>query len=157
MISGACGFSAHRSILEDCSAHRSLVWRSWLEASNRFERMAPHLVGRPASVDGFPATPTAPRWDRLTSGAAWGPCGGAVKPPLARAGPRSMGAMSDSRTPRRPPAASDPRLEALAEDSGYEVLGRIGTGGMGIVYRAHDADGNDVAIKMLRHEIADDP
>ncbi|HJF50105.1 MAG TPA: protein kinase, partial [Brachybacterium paraconglomeratum] len=65
--------------------------------------------------------------------------------------------MSDSRTPRRPPAASDPRLEALAEDSGYEVLGRIGTGGMGIVYRAHDADGNDVAIKMLRHEIADDP
>ena len=68
-----------------------------------------------------------------------------------------MGPMSDSRTPRRPPAASDPRLEALAEDSGYEVLGRIGTGGMGIVYRAHDADGNDVAIKMLRHEIADDP
>ena len=54
-----------------------------------------------------------------------------------------MGPMSDSRTPRRPPAASDPRLEALAEDSGYEVLGRIGTGGMGIVYRAHDADGND--------------
>ncbi|MEV0869534.1 protein kinase [Brachybacterium paraconglomeratum] len=65
--------------------------------------------------------------------------------------------MSDARTPRRPPAASDPRLEALAEDSGYEVLGRIGAGGMGIVYRAHDADGNDVAIKMLRHEIADDP
>ncbi|WP_262425737.1 hypothetical protein [Brachybacterium sp. Z12] len=28
---------------------------------------------------------------------------------------------------------------------------------MGIVYRAHDADGNDVAIKLLRHEIADDP
>ncbi len=68
-----------------------------------------------------------------------------------------MEAMSDSRTPRRPPAASDPRLEALAEDSGYEVLGRIGAGGMGIVYRAHDADGRDVAIKMLRHEIADDP
>lgn len=65
--------------------------------------------------------------------------------------------MSDSRTPRRPPAASDPRLAALAEDSGYEVLGRIGGGGMGIVYRAHDADGNDVAIKLLRHEIADDP
>ena len=68
-----------------------------------------------------------------------------------------MGVMSDSRTPRRPPAAADPRLEALAEDSGYEVLGRIGAGGMGIVYRGRDADGNDVAIKMLRHEIADDP
>ena len=51
---------------------------------------------------------------------------------------------------------SDPRLLALAEESGYEVQGRIGAGGMGIVYRAHDADGNDVAIKMLRPEISDD-
>ncbi|MGO1199720.1 MAG: protein kinase domain-containing protein, partial [Dermabacteraceae bacterium] len=62
--------------------------------------------------------------------------------------------MPPSRTPRR--AAHDPRLTALAEESGYEILGRIGTGGMGIVYRAHDADGNDVAIKLLRHEISDD-
>src|SRR5699024_10462585 len=29
--------------------------------------------------------------------------------------------------------------------------------GMGIVYRGLDADGNDVAIKLLRHEISDDP
>ena len=66
-----------------------------------------------------------------------------------------MAAMAQSRTNRR--AARDPRLTALAEESGYEILGRIGAGGMGIVYRAHDADGNDVAIKLLRHEIADDP
>lgn len=66
-----------------------------------------------------------------------------------------MDAMAESRTSRRDPR--DPRLLALAEDSGYEILGRIGAGGMGIVYRAHDADGNDVAIKLLRHEIADDP
>src|SRR5690606_37106720 len=63
--------------------------------------------------------------------------------------------MSESRTPRR--ASRDPRLSALAEESGYEILGRIGAGGMGIVYRAQDADGNDVAIKLLRHEIPDDP
>ncbi|MDN5900454.1 MAG: protein kinase [Brachybacterium sp.] len=62
--------------------------------------------------------------------------------------------MPPSRTPRR--AARDPRLTALAEESGYEILGQIGTGGMGIVYRAHDADGNDVALKLLRHEISDD-
>src|SRR5699024_1602161 len=65
-----------------------------------------------------------------------------------------MAGMPPSRTPRR--AAPDPRLTALAEESGYEILSRIGAGGMGIVYRAHDADGNDVAIKLLRHEISDD-
>ena len=66
-----------------------------------------------------------------------------------------MAPMATSRTTRR--ESRDPRLTALAEESGYEILGRIGAGGMGIVYRAHDADGNDVAIKLLRHEIADDP
>lgn len=66
-----------------------------------------------------------------------------------------MADMADPRTPRRD--LRDPRLVALAEDSGYEILGRIGTGGMGIVYRAHDADGHEVAIKLLRHEIAEDP
>ncbi len=65
-----------------------------------------------------------------------------------------MEAMAESRISHRD--ARDPRLLALAEDSGYEILGRIGAGGMGIVYRAHDADGNDVAIKLLRHEISDD-
>ncbi|GAA1484215.1 serine/threonine-protein kinase [Brachybacterium fresconis] len=53
-------------------------------------------------------------------------------------------------------ARRDPRLTALAEDSGYEIQGRIGSGGMGIVYRAQDADGRDVAIKLLRHEVSDD-
>src|SRR5699024_10586464 len=40
MISGASGVSAQRSILWDCRAHRSVVWRSWLDASKRFDRMA---------------------------------------------------------------------------------------------------------------------
>ncbi|WP_422116745.1 protein kinase domain-containing protein [Brachybacterium sp. UNK5269] len=63
--------------------------------------------------------------------------------------------MAEPRTSRS--ARRDPRLTTLAEESGYEILGRIGAGGMGIVYRAQDADGNDVAIKLLRHEISDDP
>ena len=66
-----------------------------------------------------------------------------------------MATMVDPR-PRRP-ARRDPRLVALAEDSGYEIQGHIGAGGMGIVYRGRDADGNDVAVKLLRHEISDDP
>ncbi|MBK0332501.1 protein kinase [Brachybacterium sp. MASK1Z-5] len=67
-----------------------------------------------------------------------------------------MATMSDEQH-TAPYTRRDPRLVTLEEDSGYQVHERIGAGGMGIVYRAHDADGNEVAIKLLRHDIADDP
>lgn len=71
-----------------------------------------------------------------------------------------MGGMSDADSSLFRSQSSDlrdPRLRALAEESGYQIRERIGAGGMGIVYRAVDADGRDVAIKLLRHDIADDP
>ena len=38
----------------------------------------------------------------------------------------------------------------------YTLVGRLGSGGFGIVYLATDPLGNQVAIKFLRSELADD-
>lgn len=36
----------------------------------------------------------------------------------------------------------------------YEILERVGQGGMGVVYRAHDRElGEDVAVKTIRHDL----
>src|SRR2546429_9059509 len=39
----------------------------------------------------------------------------------------------------------------------YRLLGRIGEGGMGVVYMARDANGQTVALKVLRSVAAEEP
>jgi serine/threonine protein kinase len=57
-----------------------------------------------------------------------------------------------------PSAARDLLLNAGTKLGSYEILSPLGAGGMGEVYRAHDAKlGRDVAIKVLPEVFSHDP
>ncbi len=55
-----------------------------------------------------------------------------------------------------PPAESGPALPPRPELGRYRILGLLGSGGMGNVYRAFDTELDEVvALKVLRHDLAD--
>ena len=77
-----------------------------------------------------------------------------LKRPLARLRPRGPSALDDAERT----VASTRAASAAPETIGpYRLQEQLGQGGMGRIYRALDADGRVVALKVIRPEHASDP
>ncbi len=67
-------------------------------------------------------------------------------------------ATSNSTIPERPRPSASGALELVTLDGRYHIVDRIAAGGMGEVFRAHDAVlAREVAIKVLHRPLASDP
>ena len=62
-------------------------------------------------------------------------------------------ALSASTPPESPPAATSGEPQSIGP---YMVQRRLGEGSMGVVYQVKDRDGRDLALKVIRHEYAQD-
>ena len=94
---------------------------------------------------------------RATGGIAVLPARAYGRPSSACTG-RAATLRCGSRTWANTPIALKRDDAVAVDDSRYLVLGEIGRGGVGIVYRGRDRDLNrDVALKVLRADHAENP
>jgi TolB-like protein len=79
-----------------------------------------------------------------------------MEPAPALAPSRGHAAFPDEQGAVSTPVGSTPARHVFA--ARYEILGLVGSGGMGTVYRAHDRELDEVvALKLLRHDVLDHP
>jgi TolB-like protein len=105
--------------------------------------------------DPFAQTLYAPRSPSDTRDGPSAPRASGAGPTPSIDAPVSSG-VTPSEVPPTGPAVSETRARLLA--GRYEIVGLLGAGGMGNVYRARDLElGEVVALKMLRPEIVTNP